>query len=187
MNDPVVVGGVAAAVVVLAGIVVGIWRWRRNRSSIREAIAAVAVEHMQDVLVPDGMGGEIHCEHLLLTKHGILVINVKQYDGIIFASDRMEQWTAIGSGGRSTFRNPLPNLYDRVAAVRQLVRDVDVRGFALFPGTADFSKGRPEDVMLPADLLAGYAKPDKSQLGRLTEAFGPHWERVREAVRPASG
>jgi hypothetical protein len=187
VNDPVVVGGVAAAVVVLIGLALVIWLWRRNRSSIRDAIAAIAVEHKKDILVPDGMGGEIHCEHLLLTRHGILVINVKQYDGIIFASDRMDQWTAIGSGGRSTFRNPLPNLYDRVAAVRQLVRDVDVRGYALFPATADFSKGRPDDVILPETLLAGYEKPDKAELGRVTEAFGPHWERVREAARPASG
>ena len=149
MSDPVVVGGIAAAVVVLVGLVVVIRIWRRNRSSIRDAIAAVAVEHMKDVLVPDGMGGEIHCEHLLLTRRGSLVINVKQYDGIIFASERMDQWTAIGSDGRSTFRNPLPNLYDRVAAVRQLVRDVDVRGYALFPGTAVFRKRRPEAVIPP--------------------------------------
>jgi hypothetical protein len=132
------------------------------------------------------MGGEIHIEHLLLTTRGILIINVKRYEGVIFAGDRMDQWTAMGPKGRSVFPNPLGTLYDRVAAVRQLVRDVDVAGFVLFPALADFSKGRPDEVLLPDDLLTAYAKPDKAEIGKLTEAFAPHWEKIRAATRPAS-
>lgn len=179
---------------VIAGVAVGLllawlsWRWwrRRRQSSIADVLKAIAVERLEDVLVPDGMGGEIHIEHLLLTAHGILVVNVKRYRGVVFASERMDLWTAIDSGERSTFQNPLPTLYDRVAAVRQLVRDIDVAGFVVFPSLADFSKGRPRDVTLPDDLLEHYAKPDdKADIGRLTEAFEPHWEKIRAAARPA--
>jgi hypothetical protein len=131
------------------------------------------------------MGGEIHIEHLLLTVGGILVVNVKPYEGVIFASDRMDQWTVIGPTGRSTFPNPLGSLYDRIAAVRQLVRDVDVAGFVVFPALADFSKGRPADVLLPADLLEAYAQTDAADAGRVTSVFGPHWEKIAGSVRPA--
>lgn len=184
--DPAVVGGVAFAAVVLLGLLILRWWRRRNRSSIRDTLSAIAIKRLDDVLVPNGMGGEIHLEHVLLTRRGILILNVKRYEGVIFASDRMDQWTAIGSGGRSTFQNPLANLYDRVAAVRELVRDIEVTGFLVFPSQADFSKGRPADVVLPEDLLNDYSLPDKTDLRSLTEAFEPQWERIREAVRPAS-
>lgn len=184
--DPVIVGAISFASVMAAGLIVWLWIRRRRRSSIRDAIAAVAIDRLDDVLVPDGMGGEIHLEHLLLTTRGILVINVKRYEGVIFASERMDQWTAIGSDGRSTFRNPLASLYDRVAAVRGLVRDIEVFGHLLFPSQADFSKGRPQDVILPEDLVRTYAKPDQGGVGQVNEAFEPLWERIRQAVRPAS-
>lgn len=179
-----------AIIGVAAALLVGwlAWRWwrRRRQSSIADVIKAIAVERLDNVLVPDGMGGEIHIEHLLLTTRGILVVDVKHYRGVVFASERMDQWTAIDSGERSTFQNPLPTLYDRVAAVRQLIRDVEVLGSVVFPSLADFSKGRPRDVALPDDLLERYAKPDdKADVGRLTEAFEPHWEKVRAAAHPA--
>jgi hypothetical protein len=164
-----------------------VWRWfrRHDRSSIDQALAAVSMESIHDVLVPDGMGGEIHIEHLLLTAHGVLVVNVKRYEGVIFASDLMDQWTAIGEGGRSTFANPLSDLYDRVAAVRLLLLDMPVEGFVLFPSDADFSKGRPNHVLLPDDLTERYAKPAADEVARLSETLAPQWEQIREAVKPA--
>lgn len=184
--DPAILTALAGAGVVLLVVVVWWWRKRRRPPSIADALAAVAVEHLQDVVVPDGLGGEIHLEHLLLTSNGILVVNVKNYEGAVFAGKRMDQWTAIDAGGRSTFQNPLPSLHDRVHAVRQLVRDVEVRGLVIFPSTADFSKGRPDDVILPEDLRTAYAKPDQSDLSRRIEAFGPHWDKIRAAAQPAS-
>jgi hypothetical protein len=183
-------GYLAYGVIALAAALIAawlVWRWwqRRKGSSISDALKAIAVEHLENVLVPDGMGGEIQIEHLLLTRRGILLLDVKRYKGIVFASERMDQWTAIDSGERSTFQNPLPTLYDRVAAVTQLVRDVEVVGFVVFPSLADFSKGRPRDVTLPEDLREAYAKPDKADLARLMEAFEPYWEKIRAAVRPA--
>lgn len=189
MNDWVP-GAVEITILAIgAALLIGwlIWRWwmRRRRSTINDALKAVAVDRLENVLVPDGMGGEIHIEHLLLTTRGILVLNVKGYQGVVFASERMDQWTAIDKGERSTFQNPLPTLYDRVAAVRQIVRDVEVAGFVVFPSLADFSKGRPRNVTLPEDLLADYARPDKAEIGPSTEAFQPYWEKIRAAARSA--
>jgi hypothetical protein len=175
----------AAAVLVVA-LGLGVIWWRRSRrSDIRSAFAAVSVDHIADVLLPDGMGGEIHLEHLVLTARGILVINVKRYEGVIFASDRMDEWTVIGPAGRAGFPNPQGSLYDRVAAVRQLIRDVQVTGFILFPAGADFSKGRPKDILLPDELVRDYAKPERSDIERLTDAYAPHWEQIRRATKPA--
>jgi Nuclease-related domain len=177
------VGAIVVVALLVAGLA-GLW-WRRRQSDLKRALRGVTVEGLQDVLVPNGMGGHIHIEHLILTARGVLVVDVKRFEGVIFASDRMNEWTVIGEQGRFTFPNPQPTLYDRIAAVRQLVRDVEVAGFVLFPGAADFSKGRPKDVMLPAELVERYKKPERSDLERLTLAYAPHWERIREAAVPA--
>lgn len=182
---PLAVAGLILVAVLIVGWLLWLWWRKRQRSSVRDALRAISVEHLENVLVPDGMGGEIHIEHLLLTTRGILVLNVKRYEGVIFASERMDQWTAIDKSERWTFQNPLSSLYDRIAAVRELVREVEVDGFVVFPSLADFSKGRPRDVRLPEDLLEDYAKPDKADVGRLTEALQPYWEKIRGAARAA--
>lgn len=179
----VVAVGVAAAV---ALSVAGVLAWRRRVSRPEYALKKIAVDDLRGVLVPNGMGGHIHVDYLLLTAQGVLVIDVKEVEGVVFASDRMTDWTVIGRRGRFSFRNPQSHLYDRVAAVRQVIKDVPVAGHVLFAAGADFSKGRPKDVLLPGELLQRYAKPDAGELERAMTAFAPYWEKIREAVTPAS-
>jgi hypothetical protein len=166
--------------------VIGGWLlWRRRRGpELARALEAVAIERLQNVLLPDGMGGHIQVEHLLLTGQGFVVIDAKSFAGTIFASERMAEWTVIGKSGRFTFPNPLGTLYDRVAALRQLVRDVPVAGYVLFGGNADFSKGRPRDVLSAAELVELHKRPGKEDLEPLLVAFAPHWDRVKEAIEP---
>jgi hypothetical protein len=175
----------AGVILVGVGAFLAVRYWRRGRSDVDGALREVAVDRFENVLVPDGMGGRIQIEQLVLTAQGIIVVDVKRYEGVIFGSDRMNEWTVIGRRRRFTFPNPQNTLYDRVAAVKQLVRDVSVVGYVLFPDTADFSKGRPRDVILPQELTERHKKPDRSAMERLGLAFAQHWERVREAVEPA--
>lgn len=173
----------AAAVVVFW--IVRIWL-RRRRPGLSQALQDVSIDRLQNVLVPDGNGGQIQVEHLLLTANGLVVIDVKEFEGKIFAGERMAEWTVIGQKGRFTFPNPLGTLYDRVAALKQIVRDVPVAGFVLFAADADFTKGRPKDVMLPGELMERYPKPEQADLERLVVAFAPHWERVKGAIEPVT-
>jgi len=179
------IGG--ALVLVVVAVVVWRFWFHRGRLTLAQVLGAVAIDRVQDVLLPDGMGGQIQIEHLLLTGSGLLVIDSKAFEGTIFASERMAEWTVIGKQGRFTFPNPLGTLYDRVAALKQLVRDVPVNGLVLFGERADFSKGRPRDVLSPAELMERYARPEKADLERLLVAFAPHWERVKGATEPAPG
>jgi len=178
----IALGGLILA---LLGALLAIRYWRRRRVDVLAVLRGVAVERLENVLVPDGMGGRIQVEQLVLTAQGILVVDVKRFEGVIFASDRMNEWTVIARRRRFTFPNPQNALYDRVAAVKQLVRDVTVIGYVLFPEAADFSKGRPRDVILPRELAERHKKPDRSATERLGLAFAQHWERIREAVEPA--
>ena len=175
--------GAAAGLLIAGFAVVRFWLLRR-RPRLSQALQEVSIDRLQNVLVPDGMGGQIQLEHLLLTANGLVVIDVKAFEGTIFAGDRMAEWTVIGKQGRFTFPNPLGTLYDRVAALRQLVRDVPVVGYVLFASGADFTKGRPKDVLLPSELVELHRKPEPADLERLLPAFEPHWERVKAALEP---
>ncbi len=168
----------------LAALLVLLIRRRRTEGALSGLVDAVGVDRVSDVLIADGMGGEIHIEHLLLTGHGLVVLDVKTVEGTVFASDRMDEWTIMGPNDRVAIQNPQPALYDRIAALRLLVRDVPVSGHILFAENADFSKGRPRDVIFPEELLARYRKPEKADLERIMDAFRPHWETVRGACRP---
>lgn len=168
-----------AAMAILVGVG---FKLRAKTDDSNWALREIAIDSLQAVLVPDGMDGHIHLEYLLLTARGLVIVDVKPYEGVVFASDRMEEWTVMTGNRRHAFPNPQGSLYDRIAAVKQLLLGVPVYGHILFPGAADFSKGRPKDVILPPELLERYKKPDRAEAERLTEAYWPHWERIRESV-----
>lgn len=171
---------------VLAGILIAFMR-RRRRSDLGTALRAVALDAEHRVLAPTGMGGQIEIEYLLLTAHGVIVVDTKHFEGTIFGSDQMVEWTVMTKERRFTFPNPQHSLYDRVAAIRRLVRDVPVHGHVVFSPHADFSKGRPREVLLSNEFVERYRKPERGEIERIKERFWPYWEEIKaslEAVTP---
>ncbi len=95
--------GVGAAVLVLGWA--AIWGWRAyQRRARRKALLArlerVAYSAAHQVQVPDGMGGFIHIDHLLLTPRGVLLLDTRRVAGLIFGGDQMSDWTVMGGGRR---------------------------------------------------------------------------------------
>lgn len=186
MGSEYTIIGITTVAVLLTGLLV--WRLlRRPRGTTHEALRAISVFMLNDVLLPDGMGGQIYVDHLLLTNRGIAVVDVKDFGGAVFASDRMEEWTVIGEGRRFGFPNPQGTLLDRVAAVRQVVSNVPVEGFIVFGRQAEFAKGRPKRVMLASDLEKYFGKPGAADRDRLSDAYAVYWSRLKDASVPVSG
>ena len=94
----------------------------------------------------------------------------------------MQDWTVISEDRRYTFPNPQPALYDRIAAVRQIVRQVPVAGRVLFLGGAEFTKGVPDLACTLDELIAEFGEPDKSMAQFKIEAFRPHGELIQKAA-----
>lgn len=154
-------------------------RHKRGEREVRRVLKAVAAEVATDILVPDGMGGQIHIDYLLLTARGLLVLDIKDVGGVIFGSDRMDEWAVIDGERRYTFRNPQSALYDRVAAVKSLARDVPVSGRIGFTSKGQFTKGMPKAVVMLDALEVEFGK--RAESSRITDAFHPHWQRVLRA------
>jgi len=157
-------------------------RQSRARRAIDNVISSVAYEELRNVLVPTGTGEHIHVNYLLLTQRGLLVLDLFDVAGMIFAGEKMEQWSVFGAKRHFTFTNPLPMLYDRMAAVRHFAGDVPVEGRILFSMRGEFPKGRP-DVVLRLDALQDEF-PVVERAGGAAAAFAPVWAQIKAAAEP---
>ncbi len=170
-----------AAAVLLLGLLA--WRLIAGRKSpLQKAIADISFDRLGDLVIPSADEGEIHIDELLLTSQGLLILEVKDVRGKVFGSDKMSDWTVIAEDRRFTFSNPQPGLYDRIAAVRQIVRQVPVEGRVVFLEGADFTKGVPSLACTLEQLVEEFGEPDMEAARSKVEAFKPHWELVRKAA-----
>jgi Nuclease-related domain len=182
--------GLPPAWLLLTGLVVlllagwAIYRRYRRRPRLQQVLSEIAYDRIEGLLIPNSDEGEIQIDHLLLTSQGLLILDVKDVVGKVFGSDKMQEWTVISSERRYTFPNPQAGLYDRIAAVRQIVRQVPVAGRLLFLETAEFTKGVPGLVTDLDRLEAEFGEPDKAAAKVKIKAFEPHWELIRrQALR----
>jgi hypothetical protein len=176
-----------AAAIVAAGV--GVYaiarriRYLRARRAIDNVIGSVAFDLLKNVLLPAAPGEQIHVNYLLLTQKGLLVVDLFDLPGMIFAGEKMEQWSVFGPKRHFTIANPLPLLFDRVAAVRALAGDVRVDGRIVFSMRGEFPKGRPDAVMRLDDLQDVFPVVDKSP-GAVAAAFAPVWEHIKSVAQP---
>ena len=159
-----------------------IYRRRTGGNRLQRVLDEISYDRVDGVLIPNGDEGKIQIDHLLLTARGLLIIDIKDVSGTVFGSDKMENWTVISNKHRFTFSNPQPALYDRIAAVRHIVRQVPVEGRLVFLDGAEFTKGIPDLVAGIDDLHTEFNEADKAAGKFKIEAFKPHWDLIRKAA-----
>jgi hypothetical protein len=182
-----IVGGVALLMLGTGGYAAyGAYRRRSRRKGLLARLERIGYQAAHQVLVPDGMGGFIHIDHLVLTPRGVLVLDTRRVSGLIFGGDQMSDWTVMGRGRRFTFDNPQPALYDRIAAVKALVGDVPVEGRLLFSNLGRFTKGKPKYVVMLDGIEVEFPAVDRGQTGfPQYAAYTAAWKRLVAQLRPS--
>jgi hypothetical protein len=186
--EPEWIGLGAAVLLLLALGFFGLRAYQRRsrRKSLLARLERVALAAAHQVLVPDGMGGFIHIDHVLLTPRGILVLDTRRVTGLIFGGDQMSDWTVMGRGHRYTFDNPQPALYDRIAAVKAVVGDVPVEGRLLFSNVGKFTKGIPKWVVMLDGIEVEFPVVDRgSQALQDADQYADAWSRLLAQLRPS--
>ena len=186
--DPQWIGIGVLGLLVLAGGYWGVRAYQRRarRKALLARLDRVAFEAAHQVLVPDGMGGFIHIDHLLLTPRGVLVLDTRRVAGLIFGGDQMSDWTVMGRGRRYTFDNPQPALYDRIAAVKALVGEVPVEGRLVFSNAGKFTKGFPKWVLMLDGIEVEFPAVDRGAKSSPAIAeFAEAWSRLISQLRPS--
>jgi len=175
------VGAVAA--VALIAVAVRAYLARRFIRRNEERINSIAFEILRNILIPNGNGGQIHVNYLLLTERGLLVLDLFDVPGAVFGGDQMFQWTAIGRKLRFTFANPQSILYDRMAAVKLLAGEIPVEGRLVFTQRGDFPKGKPKDVLRIDQLNNDFPAIDRTR-SNVAAAFQEIWQYIKAEAKP---
>lgn len=118
----------------------------KNERKINKAIQKIGSQYLKQVILPDGMGGSIFLDYVVLAQNSITLVILKKFRGTIFCADNIDQWTQLVGNKSYKFPNILQQLDSDISSVKMLAKDVEVTGLVIFPSDCDFPKGRPEQV-----------------------------------------
>jgi restriction system protein len=92
------------------GAQVGMWLW----------LDARVYRRVHDLIIPSGEG-TAQIDHVIVSVHGIFVVETKNMKGWIFGDERSSQWTQSVFGRKSRFQNPLHQNYRHVKALAEFL------------------------------------------------------------------
>ena len=140
---------------------------------------------MERVIVPDGLDGKIEIDYLLLTSRGLLVLDVKEVGGIVFAGASLDRWAVMDGDERFSINNPVGPSMARVVAIRRLVPDVPVHGRIVFNDGTDFRGASLPQVVSLGQLREQFPASQMAAPDRAIDAFYSEWLKLREATAAA--
>lgn len=137
--------------------------------------------YLKDVLVPDGLGGEIQIDYLLRLPDRILVVDLREMRGVLFGAEKIDEWTQIVERRSHRFPNPLHDNRLRCQAVADLVKPNRVVGRVVFTEASEFPRGRPAGVSTLTSLAADL---DLVTLPPADAAVEESWGELVHLARP---
>ncbi|MBT8117284.1 MAG: hypothetical protein KJO66_05590 [Gammaproteobacteria bacterium] len=152
-------------------------RWNSERKT-RKIIQRLGARRIENIRLPDGTGGEIIIEYLLLAPDALVIAGIMRFDGLIFGARLTDQWTQVLGRRSYKFDNPDHYLQRQLNAIAQIVPDVRVTGWHLFTN-AKFPRDKPDSVLLLSDLKTLPPRPRDADIPKPLRAA---WERVLEVV-----
>jgi hypothetical protein len=155
------------------------------RREVDRLIAAVALEHLREVVIPDGVDGQTYLECVLLTPRGLIALDLRDVKGAVFGAEKMDEWTVLDGIHRFTFRNPLFALHDRLAALRHHLGDaVEVHGRILFSSRGRFPKGQPPLSITLEQLATEVERIGGPREAGVNEFVQRAWDELKRAQAP---
>jgi hypothetical protein len=125
---------------------------------IRRALLARSPDVLHDFILPGAYGGLVKIDHAILTAGGILCIQTKHYNGIVFGAEDEAQWTNVDGTLRRRFLNPLIQNEGRTRALQNVVPDVPVDNVVVFTGNVEFPTPPPKNVIRVSGIDSFIAK-----------------------------
>jgi hypothetical protein len=153
---------------------------RLGKNRICKILNARSADVLNDFILPGAYGGLTHIDHAILTSGGILCIQTKHYNGVVFGDSDEPQWTNVDGVHRRKFLNPLIQNEGRTRALGKVVPNVPVASLVVFTGSIQFTSPLESNVIHVRDLDSYIAK----------FVFGPckidDWHAVWMTIRAAA-
>jgi restriction system protein len=105
--------------------------------------------HFHNIVIPTDRG-TTEVDHLIVSRFGVFVVELKDRSGWIFGSHAEPFWTSVHFKQRFRFQNPLHQNYGHIKALEALL-GVDpsvLRGIVVFRGSFRFKTPVPDGVFL---------------------------------------
>jgi len=125
---------------------------------IRSALSKRSKDVLHDFILPGAYGGLAKIDHAILTAGGILCIQTKHFNGIVFGGEDEAQWTNVDGVHRRRFLNPLIQNEGRTRAIQKVVPDVPVENLVVFTGSVEFTTAPPKNIIHVRNLDSYIAK-----------------------------
>lgn len=152
-DEAILTWGVSAVLLLIAVILLRpAIRHRLQRRREDRMINSLGVDQIRNVMIDDGMDGNVMLERLLLTPDGMLVLMTLRREGNLFGGERIDTWVQIRGKRTIRFPNPFYTLETLLAAVRYHAPGITVQSRVLFLGNCMFPKGKPEGAWTMADV-----------------------------------
>lgn len=159
-------------------------RYTRTHKSSRQLariLKPYVRDEIKDFIIPDGIGGLLEIEHLVLLDQGILLIQTYPISGNLFGADFIDEWTQIIDGKSFKFPNPLQHIHTSSYALKVLAPTVPIFCRAVFTANSVFPKGKPEEVSVLSSLDNDLQALNNSPA--ITEKVRHSWERILRIAR----
>lgn len=142
----------------VASHVLGVITARVGELRIRRVLHARSKDVLHDFILPGAYGGLAKIDHAILTAGGILCIQTKHYNGIVFGAEDEPQWTNVDGTMRRRFLNPLIQNEGRTRALQKAIPEVPVANVVVFTGKVEFPTPPPANVIRVGQLDSFIAK-----------------------------
>lgn len=133
-------------------------RAKIGQQRVRAALAKRSPNVLHDFILPGAYGGLAKLDHAVLTAGGILCIQTKHCNGVVFGGEEEAQWTNVDGVTRRRFLNPLIQNEGRKRALQKVVPDVPVANLVIFTGSVEFTSAPPNNVIHVNQLESYVAK-----------------------------
>jgi hypothetical protein len=147
---------------------------------IHKILQAKSVNVLEDFILPGAYGGLTRVDYAILTSGGILCIQTKHYNGVVFGAPDEPQWTNVDGNKRRKFQNTMIQNEGRTRALQNTVPNVPVANLIVFTGSVQFTSALEKNVIHVKDLSSYIAK----------FVFGPckikDWDAVWLTVKSAA-
>ena len=104
----------------------------------------------ENLLLPTENGDTTQIDHVVFSRYGIFVIEVKNYGGWIFAGEKNRVWTQVFYRRKNKFQNPLRQNYKHVKTLQELtgLPEQVFYNLVIFTGKAEFKTNIPRHVFV---------------------------------------
>jgi len=169
----------AAVLVLIVLLIVGIVWYRRSRHYLKrfdKTLKTHALGCYREIFIPDGVDGHIWVDCLIATDTGIWILDIRDYEGDIFAAENIDEWTQLRQGKSLKFNNPLQQNALRETAANLLIKNIPVRSLVVFGEQSRFPKNRPSGVVMMSELQgvltnAAYSRLDSNLMNDAWQAL----------------